>query len=102
MFTSTKSGAAAVAVALSLLCVSCGASGTNGTGTDGGTPAGTTASASATPPAGREAGDAPIGKLNGALDGDRSPENLKKHRSLLIGTRDRINTWMQGHPDDYR
>ncbi|MFC8490069.1 hypothetical protein ACFUJU_04560 [Streptomyces sp. NPDC057235] len=188
MFTSTKSGAAAVAVALALLCVSCGASGTNGTGTDGtgtdgGTPTGTTASASATPPAGREAGDAPtatggddapaggdaapspgatsvelvrdafaglqatlydscgasgdcpyflgrvhdelqrmdramkgdakgpghfpepialIGKLNGALDGDRSPENLKKHRSLLIGTRDRINTWMQGHPDDYR
>ncbi|MFE8942035.1 hypothetical protein ACFYNX_31745 [Streptomyces sp. NPDC007872] len=43
-----------------------------------------------------------IGKLNGALDGDRSFENLKKHQGLLIGTRDRINTWMQGHPDDYR
>ncbi|WP_411078421.1 hypothetical protein [Streptomyces sp. cmx-10-25] len=43
-----------------------------------------------------------IEKLNGELDGDRSFENLKKHQSLLIGTRDRINTWMQGHPDDYR
>ncbi|MFB7353062.1 hypothetical protein [Streptomyces gardneri] len=43
-----------------------------------------------------------IEKLDAALDGDRSFENLKKHQSLLIGTRDRINTWMQGHPDDYR
>ncbi|WP_435972112.1 hypothetical protein [Streptomyces sp. Qhu_M48] len=43
-----------------------------------------------------------IGKLNGELAGDRSFENLKKHQSLLIGTRDQINTWMQGHPDDYR
>ncbi|CAM5670801.1 hypothetical protein [Streptomyces narbonensis] len=43
-----------------------------------------------------------IEKLDGELDGDRSFENLKKHQSLLIGTRDRINTWMQGHPDDYR
>ncbi|MCX5394530.1 hypothetical protein [Streptomyces sp. NBC_00094] len=43
-----------------------------------------------------------IAKLNGELDGDRSFENLKKHQSLLVGTRDKINTWMQGHPDDYR
>ncbi|MEU3745555.1 MULTISPECIES: hypothetical protein [Streptomyces] len=43
-----------------------------------------------------------IEKLDGELDGDRSFENLKKHRSLLTGTRDRITTWMQDHPDDYR
>ncbi|MFC8762320.1 hypothetical protein ACFUAG_16575 [Streptomyces sp. NPDC057193] len=43
-----------------------------------------------------------IAKLNRELDGDRSFENLKKHQSLLVGTRDEINTWMQGHPDDYR
>ncbi|MEU3691412.1 hypothetical protein [Streptomyces narbonensis] len=43
-----------------------------------------------------------IEKLDGELDGDRSFENLKKHQSLLTGTRDRINTWMQGHPDDHR
>ncbi|MFJ8662496.1 hypothetical protein [Streptomyces sp. NPDC093795] len=43
-----------------------------------------------------------IEKLNGKLGGDRSFENLKKHQSLLVGTRDKINTWMQDHPDDYR
>jgi hypothetical protein len=43
-----------------------------------------------------------IEELRTALAGDRSYANLKKHQSLLIGTRDRINTWMQGHPDDYR
>ncbi|MER5309246.1 hypothetical protein ABT034_15825 [Streptomyces sp. NPDC002773] len=43
-----------------------------------------------------------IEKLNGELGGDRSFENLKKHQSLLVGTRDEINTWMQDHPDDYR
>ncbi|MFD3531193.1 hypothetical protein [Streptomyces sp. NPDC058664] len=41
-------------------------------------------------------------ELNKALAGDSSYENLKKHEKLLIGTRDFINTWMQGHPDDYR
>ncbi|MFJ5830794.1 hypothetical protein [Streptomyces sp. NPDC093089] len=43
-----------------------------------------------------------IGQLDGELRGDRSPGNLEKHRSLLIGTRDQINAWMQGHPEDYR
>ncbi|MEU3424154.1 hypothetical protein [Streptomyces gardneri] len=43
-----------------------------------------------------------IAELNKTLAGDSSFENLKKHEKLLIGTRDFINTWMQGHPDDYR
>ncbi|WP_030296007.1 hypothetical protein [Streptomyces katrae] len=43
-----------------------------------------------------------IKKLDAELAGDRSFENLKKHQTLLIGTRDKINIWMQGHPDDYR
>ncbi|WP_323139619.1 MULTISPECIES: hypothetical protein [unclassified Streptomyces] len=43
-----------------------------------------------------------IKKLDAELAGDRSFENLKKHQTLLIGTRDKINVWMQGHPDDYR
>ncbi|MEU7550835.1 hypothetical protein AB0B01_00495 [Streptomyces sp. NPDC044571] len=43
-----------------------------------------------------------IEKLDGELGGDRSFENLKKHQTSLIGTRDKINAWMQGHPDDYR
>ncbi|MEU5217022.1 hypothetical protein AB0G79_12615 [Streptomyces sp. NPDC020807] len=43
-----------------------------------------------------------IAKLDGVLDGDRSFENLKKNEKLLVGTRDRINAWMQDHPDDYR
>ncbi|MGV9251731.1 hypothetical protein [Streptomyces sp. NPDC003697] len=43
-----------------------------------------------------------IAELRAELGGDRSFENLKKHRKLLTGTRDRINTWMQGHPEDYR
>jgi hypothetical protein len=33
---------------------------------------------------------------------DRSYEHLKPHQDLLFGTRDRINVWMQDHPDDYR
>lgn len=33
---------------------------------------------------------------------DRSFENLKAHRKVILGTRDRINVWMQDHPDDYR
>ncbi|MEU9859616.1 hypothetical protein AB0D99_02000 [Streptomyces sp. NPDC047971] len=41
-------------------------------------------------------------ELRTTLAGDRSYANLKKHQTRLIGTRDRINTWMQGHPDDYR
>ncbi|MFJ6779032.1 hypothetical protein [Streptomyces yangpuensis] len=43
-----------------------------------------------------------IAELDARLAGDRSFTNLKKHQTLLIGTRDKINTWMQGHPDDYR
>ncbi|MFD8974708.1 hypothetical protein [Streptomyces sp. NPDC059593] len=43
-----------------------------------------------------------IAELNKTLAGDTSFENLKKHEKLLVGTRDFINTWMQGHPDDYR
>ena len=40
--------------------------------------------------------------LRRTLNSDTSTANLEKHRTELIGTRDRINTWMQGHPDDYR
>ncbi|MFJ7492275.1 hypothetical protein ACIQZB_13660 [Streptomyces sp. NPDC097727] len=43
-----------------------------------------------------------ISALRTTLNGDTSTANLEKHRSELIGTRDRINTWMQGHPEDYR
>ncbi|MFD3695467.1 hypothetical protein ACFWUZ_04825 [Streptomyces sp. NPDC058646] len=43
-----------------------------------------------------------VAELDEQLGGDRSFENLKKHQTALIGTRDKINTWMQGHPDDYR
>ncbi|MER7731551.1 hypothetical protein ABTX80_11775 [Streptomyces erythrochromogenes] len=43
-----------------------------------------------------------IAKLDAELGGDRSFPNLKAHQTLLIDTRDKINTWMQGHPDDYR
>ncbi|WMX48507.1 hypothetical protein RGF97_32045 [Streptomyces roseicoloratus] len=43
-----------------------------------------------------------IAELDAKLGGDRSFENLKRHQKQLIGTRDKINTWMQGHPDDYR
>ncbi|MFD4916136.1 hypothetical protein ACFWNR_23290 [Streptomyces virginiae] len=43
-----------------------------------------------------------IAKLDGELGGNRGTMNLEKHKALLIETRDRINTWMQGHPDDYR
>ncbi|MFE9257583.1 hypothetical protein [Streptomyces sp. NPDC006879] len=43
-----------------------------------------------------------IADLKEALGGDRSFDNLKKHQEELIGTRDKINTWMQDHPDDYR
>ncbi|MFF2331721.1 MULTISPECIES: hypothetical protein [unclassified Streptomyces] len=43
-----------------------------------------------------------IGTLRGTMKDDTSAENLEKHRSELIGTRDRVNTWMHGHPEDYR
>lgn len=40
--------------------------------------------------------------LRADLYGDTSASNLAKHRTELMGTRDRINTWTQGHPEDYR
>ncbi len=43
-----------------------------------------------------------IGALHTTLAGDTSTADLEKHRKELLGTRDRINTWMQGHPEDYR
>ncbi|MGW0994622.1 hypothetical protein ACWD5V_15185 [Streptomyces sp. NPDC002523] len=43
-----------------------------------------------------------IAKMRAALGDDTSYENLKKHQDLLTGTRDKINSWMQGHPEDYR
>ncbi|MEU6921912.1 hypothetical protein [Streptomyces sp. NPDC046631] len=43
-----------------------------------------------------------IATLRRTLKDDTSTDNLEKHRSELIGTRDRTNTWMQGHPEDYR
>ncbi|MFB7916573.1 hypothetical protein [Streptomyces sp. NPDC056061] len=43
-----------------------------------------------------------IGSLHAALNGDVSTANPEKHRTELLGTRDRINTWMQNHPEDYR
>lgn len=43
-----------------------------------------------------------ISALRTELAGDSTTANLEKHRKQLLGTRDRINTWMQGHPEDYR
>ncbi|MEU6486089.1 hypothetical protein [Streptomyces sp. NPDC046887] len=43
-----------------------------------------------------------IAALEKKLGGDTSTENLETHRTALIGTRDRVNTWMQDHPHDYR
>ena len=43
-----------------------------------------------------------IAGLRRELGGDSSFENLKKHQDRLTGVRDRINAWMQGHPEDYR
>ncbi|MFF3177587.1 hypothetical protein ACFVQ0_33790 [Streptomyces sp. NPDC057900] len=40
--------------------------------------------------------------LRTTLAGDTSTANLEKHFKDLVGTRDRINSWMQGHPEDYR
>ncbi|WP_371772955.1 hypothetical protein [Streptomyces sp. NBC_01438] len=41
-------------------------------------------------------------KLRTTLAGDTSTANLEKHFKDLVGTRDRINAWMQSHPEDYR
>ncbi|MEU3530898.1 hypothetical protein AB0E70_04790 [Streptomyces murinus] len=43
-----------------------------------------------------------LAKLWGELGDDTSFGNLKKHQDQLTGTRDKINAWMQGHPEDYR
>ncbi|MDI9885629.1 hypothetical protein QMZ92_14850 [Streptomyces sp. HNM0645] len=43
-----------------------------------------------------------IAGLRSTIGTDRSYPNLRAHRGELVGTRDRINTWMQDHPDDYR
>lgn len=43
-----------------------------------------------------------ISVLRTKLAGDSTTANLEKHRKQLLGTRDRVNTWMQGHPEDYR
>lgn len=43
-----------------------------------------------------------IAELRRTLGQDTSYENLKTHQKELVGTRDRINVWMQDHPDDYR
>ncbi|MFD6993936.1 hypothetical protein [Streptomyces sp. NPDC059943] len=40
-------------------------------------------------------------KLWKTLADDTSTPNLEIHRTELIGTRDKINLWMQDHPDDY-
>jgi hypothetical protein len=43
-----------------------------------------------------------ITQMQTALGSDFSFANLKKHQSLLVGTRDKINSWMQSYPEDYR
>ncbi|MFG1810923.1 hypothetical protein [Streptomyces sp. NPDC049040] len=43
-----------------------------------------------------------IKKLDAEVDGGQSSAPLENHQTLLISTRDKINIWMQGHPDDYR
>ncbi|WP_329176103.1 hypothetical protein [Streptomyces sp. NBC_01477] len=43
-----------------------------------------------------------VKQLDAEIGGDSSSAVLEKHQASLISTRDQINTWMQGHPDDYR
>ncbi|MFC1438647.1 hypothetical protein ABUW04_10295 [Streptacidiphilus sp. N1-10] len=43
-----------------------------------------------------------IAQMQTTLAGDYGFDNLHKHQSLLVSTRDRINTWIQAYPDDYR
>ncbi|WP_410538610.1 hypothetical protein [Streptomyces sp. KL2] len=43
-----------------------------------------------------------IAAMRERIGEDRSYEHLKSHQDLIFGTRDRINVWMQDHPDDYR
>ncbi|MFG2755879.1 hypothetical protein [Streptomyces wuyuanensis] len=43
-----------------------------------------------------------MAELRKTIGPDHSYTSLKAHQDELVGTRDRINTWMQDHPDDYR
>ncbi|MFI6942983.1 hypothetical protein ACIBI4_27280 [Streptomyces sp. NPDC050418] len=43
-----------------------------------------------------------IKSLRATLGGDTSTGNLEAHMDELTDVRDRINVWMQDHPDDYR
>ncbi|MEU9879778.1 hypothetical protein [Streptomyces phaeochromogenes] len=43
-----------------------------------------------------------IEELDTEVGSDGAFGNLKKHQTTLIATRDKISTWMQGHPADYR
>lgn len=43
-----------------------------------------------------------IKELDAQVGSDQSFANLKEYQTALIATRNKINTWMQGHPDDYR
>ncbi|MFB7557981.1 hypothetical protein [Streptomyces brevispora] len=43
-----------------------------------------------------------MGTMRAAVDGDTGTTGLDKHRTELLDTRDRVNTWMQDHPEDYR
>ncbi|MDX3762809.1 hypothetical protein [Streptomyces sp. AK02-04a] len=43
-----------------------------------------------------------IRAMQDTLRGDFSFPNLQRHQKLLLGTRDKVNTWMQSHPADYR
>lgn len=41
-------------------------------------------------------------KLRETVGADPSFPELKRHQRLLLDTRDKVNTWMQSHPEDYR
>ncbi|MGW4227157.1 hypothetical protein ACWEG1_27290 [Streptomyces bauhiniae] len=41
-------------------------------------------------------------KLRETVGTDPSFPDLKHHQKLLLDTRDKVNTWMQSHPEDYR
>ncbi|WP_030911836.1 hypothetical protein [Streptomyces sp. NRRL F-5126] len=48
---------------------------------------------------------APIARIRAMqhdFKGDFSFPSLKQHKQLLTATRDKVNAWMQGHPEDYR
>ncbi|MEY9846639.1 hypothetical protein ABH940_003726 [Streptacidiphilus sp. BW17] len=43
-----------------------------------------------------------IAQTQAAFHDDVSFDNLDKHQKLLLSTRDRINSWIQAYPQDYR